>query len=111
MCRRCGGGWISELAAYARGPNLTVLPAGMTLYLNFFLGPIARFIGSAAVTRDVGATYAVTELAHPPFAYALTMGERPDAPALLTATSQNSAGIRVWKASSPRPRPSLLGPS
>jgi hypothetical protein len=54
----------------------------MTLYLNFFLGPIARFVGSAAVARDDGATYAVTELAFPPFAYALVVGEHPDAPAL-----------------------------
>jgi hypothetical protein len=71
------------LAAYARDPGVTAFPEGMSLYLNFYLGPIARFIGSAAVVRESGkATYAVTELAYPPFAYALVMGEPADAPAL-----------------------------
>jgi hypothetical protein len=71
------------LAAYARDPGVTALPDGMSLYLNFYLGPISRFVGSAAVVRESGkATYAVTELAYPPFADALVMGEPADAPAL-----------------------------
>jgi hypothetical protein len=71
------------LATYARDPHVTDLPEGMSLYLNFYLGPIARFIGSAAVIREsVNATYAVTELAYPPYAYALVMGEPADAPVL-----------------------------
>jgi hypothetical protein len=72
-----------SLAAYARDPDVTAFPDGMSLYLNFYLGPISRFIGSAAVVRESDrATYAVTELAYPPFAYALVMGEPIDAPAL-----------------------------
>jgi hypothetical protein len=71
-----------DLAAYAREPNRTTFPTGATLYLNFFLGPIARFVGSAAVARDDGTTHVVTELAYSPFAYALVMGEHPDTPAL-----------------------------
>lgn len=72
-----------DLAAYARDPDVTAFPDGMSLYLNFYLGPISRFIGSAAVVRESDeATYAVTELAYPPFAYALVMGEPAAAPAL-----------------------------
>jgi hypothetical protein len=71
------------LAAYARDPGVTAFPDGMSLYRNFYLGPISRFVGSAAVVRETAkATYAVTELAYPPFAYALVMGEPADAPAL-----------------------------
>jgi hypothetical protein len=72
-----------DLAAYAREPNITDFPNGMSLYLNFYLGPMARFVGSSAVVRQHDmTTYAVSELAYPPYAYALVMGEPPDSPAL-----------------------------
>lgn len=72
-----------DLAAYAREPNVTDFPDGMSLYLNFYLGPIARFVGSSAVVRQHDmTTYSVSELAYPPYAYALVMGEPPDSPAL-----------------------------
>src|ERR1700722_520534 len=41
-----------DLSAYARDPDSTELPAGITLYLNLFAGPIARFVGRAAVVRE-----------------------------------------------------------
>ena len=72
-----------DLAAYAREPNATDFPDGMSLYLNFYLGPMARYVGSSAVVRHHDmTTYAVSELAYPPYAYALVMGEPPDSPAL-----------------------------
>jgi hypothetical protein len=71
------------LASYAREPDVARLPSGVTLYLNLFLGPLARFIGTAAVMREQDhATYVVTELAYPPFAYAMVFGEPEEAPAL-----------------------------
>jgi hypothetical protein len=69
------------LATYAREPDVARLPSGVTLYLNLFLGPLARFIGTAAVMREQDhATYVVTELAYPPFAYAMVFSEPEEAP-------------------------------
>jgi hypothetical protein len=72
-----------ELTGFAREPDNTHLPDGMTLYLNFFAGPLARFVGTSAVLRvSDGANYFVSELAYPPYAYALVMDEPAGMPAL-----------------------------
>lgn len=85
-----------DLAAYAREPNATEFPPGMTLYLNLFAGPIARFVGQASVIREQdGASYAVSELAYPPYAYALVIGEPVDAPALQGCDITNFASASV----------------
>jgi hypothetical protein len=87
------------LAEYARRPEVTDIPGGVALYLNFFVGPIARFVGQAAVLRERdGATYAVSELAYPPYAYALVIGEPPNAPALqgCDITGFAAAPVNRW---------------
>jgi hypothetical protein len=57
------------------------LPDRYRLYLCLFVGPIARFAGvSAALDVATGKAVYLTELAHPPFAYLLTMDSEPSPP-------------------------------
>lgn len=67
-----------ELQEYARDPKAVGLPAKYQLYLVLFGGPIARFNGGTAAARLEGDGFKSTfslELAHPPYAYVMTIDE------------------------------------
>lgn len=77
-----------ELVEFVLDHKLQGLPEKYHLYLCLFAAPIARFAGLAVelnvITRQ--AVY-MTELAHPPFAYLLTIDSEP---------SQPTGEITVW---------------
>jgi hypothetical protein len=77
-----------DLVKFVLDRNLKGLPEKYRLYLCLYAGPIARFAG-LAVELNVVTQKAVylTELAHPPFAYLLTIDSEP---------SQPTGEITVW---------------
>jgi hypothetical protein len=77
-----------ELVQFALDRSSRGLPSKYRLYLCLFAGPIARFAG-LAVELNVVTRKAVfmTELAHPPFAYLLTIDSEP---------SQPTGDITIW---------------
>ena len=77
-----------DLVNFVLDRNLKGLPQKYRLYLCLYAGPIARFAGLAVELNVVtkNAVY-MTELAHPPFAYLLTIDSEP---------SQPTGEITVW---------------
>ena len=77
-----------DLVSFVLDHKSRGLPAKYRLYLCLFAGPIARFAG-LAVELNVITQKAVymTDLAHPPFAYLLTIDSEP---------SQPTGEITVW---------------
>jgi len=69
------------LAEFVLEPGRTGLPAGYDLYLALYRGPKSRQAGvSGRLNTETGAMTLLTEIAHPPFAYLLSIEE--DEPAL-----------------------------
>lgn len=77
-----------DLVNFVLDRNLKGLPERYRLYLCLYAGPIARFAGLAVEVNVVKqeAVY-MTELAHPPLAYLLTIDSEP---------SQPNGEITVW---------------
>lgn len=77
-----------DLVNFVLDRKLKGLPDRYRLYLCLYAGPIARFAGLAVELNVVtkNAVY-MTELAHPPFAYLLTIDSEP---------SQPTGEITVW---------------
>lgn len=94
---------IPELAAYARDPDIVGFPAKLNVYLAFFGGPWARFVGGASRLSGIAEEnerqtapieeHFVVELAYPPFAYILSIDEKT--PAVHTTDITNFADLRV----------------
>jgi hypothetical protein len=86
-----------DLQAFAQDPGWVGLPPRYQFYLAHYCGPMARFNGGAAVLRQGedgswGTTFAL-ELAHPPFAYVLSVDE--DSPAIETGNITSFADLGI----------------
>jgi hypothetical protein len=70
-----------DLRAFVLDRNLRGLPEKYRLYACLFVGPLARFAG-LMIELDVVTHKAIhmTEVAHPPFAYLLTIDSEPSQP-------------------------------
>jgi hypothetical protein len=70
-----------DLSAFAQDPGWIGLPDRYQLYLALYCGPLARFNGGSGVLRlgekegESPSTAFVLEIAHPPFAYLLSVDE------------------------------------
>jgi hypothetical protein len=68
-----------DLCAFAQDPEWIGLPNELQFYLALYAGPLARFNGGTGRLREDGsggwAQDYVIELAHPPFAYVLSVDE------------------------------------
>jgi hypothetical protein len=94
---------LPELAAYARDSDVVGFPANLNVYLAFYGGPWARFVGGASrlsgipedgePPTDAIENHFVVELAYPPFAYVLSIDE--DTPAVQTTNITNFADRRI----------------
>jgi hypothetical protein len=94
---------LPELAAYARDPDLVGFPAKLNVYLAFYGGPWARFVGGASRLSGIAEgdepqaapidEHFVVELAYPPFAYILSIDEKT--PAVRTVDITNFADLRI----------------
>jgi hypothetical protein len=85
-----------DLQAFAQDPEWVGLPPNYQFYLALYCGPIARFNGGAGVlrmTEDGAQTTFTLELAHPPFAYILSVDE--DSPAIETGNISNFADLGI----------------
>jgi hypothetical protein len=70
-----------DLVRFVLDHNLRGLPEKYRLYMSLFAGPIARFAGLAVELNIMTQqTVYMTELAHPPFAYLLTIDSEPSQP-------------------------------
>ncbi|HLG55258.1 MAG TPA: hypothetical protein VI485_07995 [Vicinamibacterales bacterium] len=77
-----------DLVKFVLDHKIQGLPEKYRLYMCLFAGPIARFAGLAVELNVVTQqTVYMTELAHPPFAYLLTIDSEP---------SQPTGEITVW---------------
>lgn len=57
------------------------MPGNYHVYPSLFIGPIARFAGLAVeLNVATGKAVYMTEIAHPPFAYLLTIGSEASQP-------------------------------
>lgn len=85
-----------DLQAFAQDPGWVGLPPNYQFYLALFCGPMARFNGGAGVlrlTENGPQTTFTLELAHPPFAYILSVDE--DSPALETGNIIGFADLGI----------------
>jgi hypothetical protein len=94
------GGFSAQhlaLVEYAQDPEWIGLPSEYQLYLSLYAGPLARFIGGAArLYEHPSAGWIhdfVVELAYPPFAYVLSVGET--VPAVETGCISNAADLTI----------------
>jgi hypothetical protein len=64
------------LPAFVLDPSARGLPPGFELYLALYRGPLVRHSGvSGRLDVETGATHLMSELAHPPFAYVMSVDE------------------------------------
>jgi hypothetical protein len=69
------------LREFVLNRELRGLPARYRLYLCMYFGPLARFAGLAIEVNVItGKAVYMTEFAHPPFAYLLTIDSEPSQP-------------------------------
>jgi hypothetical protein len=65
-----------EQPAFVHDPRLRGLPTRYQLYLVVYQGPTLRHVPlSARLAPDTGVAHYISELAHPPFAYVLSIDE------------------------------------
>jgi hypothetical protein len=80
------------LTEYARDPHKVGLPPEYQFYLALYAGPNARYNGGSVVLRQ-NCSIPTWELAYPPFAYVMTIGEEAPALEAGNVTSFIEAGI------------------
>jgi hypothetical protein len=69
-----------ELGDFVLDRELSGLPEKFQLYMALFPGPMARTVGGAArIGVGTGRIDVISEIAYPPFAYALTIDSPPEA--------------------------------
>jgi hypothetical protein len=86
-----------DLQSFAQDPGWVSLPPNYQFYLALYAGPIARFNGGAGVMRltkegDWASAFTL-ELAHPPFAYVLSVDE--ETPAIETGNISDFADLTI----------------
>jgi hypothetical protein len=99
------------LVEYAQDPEWTGLPSEYQFYLSLYAGPLARFVGGAGrLYERPGAGWVhdfVVELAYPPFAYVLSVGET--IPAVETGCISNAADLTIHQSADYYELPLLVG--